>query len=282
MDVRDLPSHALVDLDLVDNVEGAAGDPFDMEIEVDQISTGRAHDRGKNSANQLQIATVELSRMKKELVSCRQQLDAANKAKSQFLNNMSHELRTPMNGIMGMTELLLKGELPPRERRFASSVATSADSLLSIINDLLDFSKIEAGTLYLERARFSVRNCVEDVCSSLADSAHVKGIELICYVDDEMPAQVDGDANRIRQILHNLISNAIAFTSAGEVVVRITRLEDVDKQLVLQCDVQDTGAGIAPEASGDNVRGFYSGRHIQYAASWRAWHGPGHRSAIDL
>jgi signal transduction histidine kinase/CheY-like chemotaxis protein len=256
MDVRDLPSHALVDMDMVDNVEGSAGDPFDMDIEIDQISTGRTLERDKNSVNQLQIATAELSRMKKELVSCRQQLDAATKAKSQFLNNMSHELRTPMNGIMGMTELLLKGELPPRERRFASSVATSADSLLSIINDLLDFSKIEAGTLYLERARFSVRNCVEDVCSSLADSAHVKGIELICYIDDEMPAQVDGDANRIRQILHNLISNAIAFTSAGEVVVRITRLEDVDKQLVLQCDVQDTGAGIAPELQATMFEAF--------------------------
>jgi len=241
-------NHALMEMPLDDEAAESA-DPFDKAMDNTPAPTAAvavaAQDRGTNS--QLQITTAELSRLKKDLVGCRQQLEAANQAKSQFLNNISHELRTPMNGIMGMTELLLNGELPPRERRFASSVAASADALLNIINDLLDFSKIEAGTLYLERSRFNVRNCVEDVCAMLAESAHVKGIELICYVDDDMPAQVDGDANRVRQILTNLITNAIAFTSSGEVVVRMTRLDDVDKQHVLQCDVQDTGAGIAPE-----------------------------------
>ena len=211
---------------------------------------------GPTERNQLNIALSELSRLKKEVVSCRQQLVVANKAKSQFLANMSHELRTPMNGIMGMTELMLNGQLPERERRFAQSIGSSAETLLNIINDLLDFSKIESGTLYLERSRFSLRDCVEDVCSMLAESAHVKNVELVCYVDDDVPALVDGDASRVRQILSNLISNAIAFTTEGEVVVRMTRKEGHGTRQAFQCDVQDTGVGISPELQASMFEAF--------------------------
>lgn len=204
-------------------------------------------DNSDNAAAQLQIATSELSRVRRELVNCRQQLDAANQAKSQFLANMSHELRTPMNGIMGMTDLLLAGNLAAREERFVRSIAASSSSLLAIINDLLDFSRIESGSLQLENGRFSVRDCVEEVCTSLASSAHAKNVELICYVDSNVPARMDGDPGRVRQILQNLISNAIAFTHQGEVVVRLTCKHSKNGKSVYKCDVQDTGEGITPE-----------------------------------
>lgn len=221
----------------------AATDAFSKEADSLAIDTRRFN----NSDAQLQISTDELTRVRRELVACRQQLETANQAKSQFLANMSHELRTPMNGIMGMTDLLLGGNMTAREERFVHSIASSSNTLLAIINDLLDFSRIESGILQLEHGRFSIRDCVEDVCSSLAASAHSKEIELICYVDENVPAQMDGDPSRVRQILNNLITNAIAFTHVGEVVVRVVRKESANGKTFYQCDVQDTGIGITPE-----------------------------------
>jgi len=204
-----------------------------------------------NADAQIQIATDEIARLRSELFNCKQQLDTANQAKSQFLANVSHELRTPMNGIMGMTDLLMGGSLSAREERFVHSISDSATTLLSIINDLLDFSKIESGILKLEHGRFSIRDCVEDVCSSLAASAHAKNIELICYIDDKVPTHMDGDPGRVRQVINNLVSNAIAFTEEGEVVVRLTQQQcskgSTKGNSFYQCDVQDTGVGISPE-----------------------------------
>ena len=196
---------------------------------------------------QLKIATDQLDLVRRELADCKEQLQHASIAKSEFMANMSHELLTPMNGIVGMTDLLLAGDLPDREKRFVNSIVGSSNALLGIINDLLDFSKIESGMLKLEHVRFSVRDCVEDVCSSLAASAHKKNIELMCYVDENVPERMDGDPNRIRQILNNLITNAIAFTDKGEVVVRLTQSDASESHSLYQCDVQDTGAGISPE-----------------------------------
>lgn len=215
-------------------------------VEMVRPGVGSGRSSARDEA-QLQIATDELSRLRRDLALCKQQLETATQAKSQFLANMSHELRTPMNGIMGMTDLLLGGELSARDERFVKSIASSSSSLLAIINDLLDFSKIESGILQLENARFSVRDCVEDVCTGLALSAHAKNVELICYVDDNVPAQMDGDPNRVRQVLNNMVSNAVAFTNDGEVVVRVANISSENGKSVYQCDVQDTGVGISPE-----------------------------------
>lgn len=241
--VRFNSDEVVVDESLVEDAEFDIGSAVAMaagRVDRTEFDNERAN-------AQTQITNNELTRVRRELVACQQQLETALKAKSHFLANMSHELRTPMNGIMGMTDLLLSGNLPEREHRFATSIASSSQSLLGIISDLLDFSRIETGNLQLEHSRFRVRDCVEDACAMLAESAHSKGIELVCYVDDSVPQLVDGDSNRLRQILNNLISNAIAFTREGEVVVRMACIEESASKVVFQCDVQDTGVGIAPE-----------------------------------
>jgi len=197
--------------------------------------------------NQLSIALAEVARLKRDLVLSRRETETAEKARAQFLSNMSHELRTPMNGIMGMSELLNECDLPSKEKHFATSINASSESLLNIINDLLDYSRMEAGDMRLEQARFDLGACAEEVCAVLATQAQSKGIELICYVDDELPKYVKGDAARLRQILNNLIGNAIAFTHEGEIVVRLSKAESSKQQVAFKCDVQDTGAGIAPE-----------------------------------
>jgi signal transduction histidine kinase/ActR/RegA family two-component response regulator len=174
--------------------------------------------------------------------------EKANQAKSSFLAVMSHEVRTPLNGVLGMTHLLLETELTDEQRQFADGVRTSGESLLTIINDILDFSKIEAGKLELEHVGCHLRQLLDEVATIVRTQAEAKGIALRCTVDPDVPDRVDCDPVRMRQILTNLVGNAVKFTHEGEVVVHVDRLSSpVEHAVPLRFSVTDTGIGIPPE-----------------------------------
>ncbi len=198
-------------------------------------------------ASSFEALTTGLLHAREELEAARDEALSMSKAKSEFLARMSHEIRTPMNGVLGMTELLQNTALDDKQRRFARTIYSSAESLLHIINDILDISKIEAGKLELDVAPFNLRHMVEECLELLADSAHRKDLELIGAIDADTHTFVEGDALRLRQILINLLSNAVKFTEHGEIIVRVEEQDGDDEHAQYRFEVRDTGVGIGAE-----------------------------------
>ena len=190
---------------------------------------------------------TDLKRTEEELSAARDVAVESTRLKSEFLANMSHEIRTPMNGIIGMIGLMQETRMSREQKEFADTIASSADALLTIINDILDFSKIEAGKLNVETIDFDLRSVVEESVEILATKAQSKKLELVAFIEEDAPVLLQGDPGRLRQVLTNLVGNAVKFTSAGEIVVSVTCAEKTETHARMRFEVRDTGIGIAQD-----------------------------------
>ncbi|MBV9555080.1 MAG: response regulator [Alphaproteobacteria bacterium] len=216
---------------------------------LENVIEERTAELARNN-EQLSREVSEHRQTQENLVTAKELAEEANLAKTQFLANMSHEIRTPMNAISGMVDLLSRTELAPRQRHFTAVIKRSAAALLKVINDVLDFSKIESGHLGLSLGSVDLRAVIQEVEQLLIEVANEKGIELTRSVADEVPRTVQGDAMRLRQVLINLVGNAIKFTDQGGVSIQVVSLERNDDQVRIRIEVRDTGCGIPQEAIG--------------------------------
>jgi two-component system, NarL family, sensor histidine kinase BarA len=214
-----------------------------------QQSVDQATEDVRHNLETIEIQNIELDLARKEALE-------ASRIKSEFLANMSHEIRTPLNGILGFTNLLQKSELSPRQQDYLGTIEKSADNLLAIINEILDFSKIEAGKLVLENIPFNLRDLLQDTLTILAPAAHEKQLELLSLVYRDTPLSLIGDPLRLKQVLTNLVSNAIKFTREGSIVLRAMLEDETPDRAQLRISVQDTGIGLSDEDLGELFQAF--------------------------
>lgn len=253
-------SHEFVRTGTISDAELRIGRKDGGWIDVSLSVSAIRDDTGRMSQSVLVLRDItERKRAQAELAKARDEALAATRAKSAFLATISHEIRTPMNGVIGMTGLLLETDLTSAQREYAEGVRDSGEALLAIINEILDFSKIEAGKLTIDTTDFDLRGAIDAVVQLLAEAAHRKELEIAALIDPDVPAMVAGDAGRFRQVLTNLVGNAVKFTSHGEVVVHASVDRQAPEATMVRFSVRDTGIGISPVAQGRLFQPFSQG-----------------------